>query len=373
MRFVGSVKVPGRYHQYSPDFAAAMPLFSGGKEAEAFQIPVRPAMGDSRFGPRFHQEPNMEPTCAVRPLIVVADDPQRNVFLETHRAPIVFCPRLPWFFKIYIDAGPWFWYQNAANFGIRIRHIVLGRAGRATLLWRIQAMTWRSTMSISRLPILSLGLVLLLVGCGPDAKDRKIQDLTAENAELKNQLGDRERQMNDALAREGECRSTIDGLNQELARMRAGAGKHKETDGWITMPSFDMISIPGSVLFPSGKADLTKEGRSTLARLAQDINSRYSDRDIYVIGHTDNDPIRRSKWKDNWQLGSARSLEVVRTLQQQGVPAGNLVQANCGENRPRASNTGNAAKAQNRRVEFYAVKRNGGVVDREATASALSE
>lgn len=232
-------------------------------------------------------------------------------------------------------------------------------------------MTRKSATSFSRFTISALGLAFLAVGCGPSAKDLKIQDLTAENQELKNQLADREHSTNDALARESECRTTLDSLNQELARMRAsGGGKHKETDGWVTMPSFDMISIPGSVLFPAGKSDLTSQGRSTLARLAQDISSRYNDRDIYVIGHTDNDPIRKSKWKDNWQLGSARSLEVVRELQKSGVPADNLIQANCGEYRPRSTNAGPSAKAQNRRVEFYAVKRNSGMVDKDTSASA---
>ncbi len=210
------------------------------------------------------------------------------------------------------------------------------------------------------------------VGCGPSEKDKKIQDLMAENDQLKNELMDRDRRLNDSMIRDNEARATIDELNRELAQFRAAGGKPtKDADGWITMPSFDMISVPGSVLFDSGKAVLSSRGRSTLAKIADDIRGKYGDRDIYVFGHTDNDPIRKSKWKDNWELGAQRSLTVVRALRDLGLSNDTLVQANCGEYRPKSSNTNKDGKLQNRRVEFYAVKRSSGIVD--ANTSAYGE
>lgn len=216
---------------------------------------------------------------------------------------------------------------------------------------------------ITPITTLALALTALGTGCGPDAKDQKIADLTAENQQLKGELGERERQLNDALVRENEARMSIDELNREIAKMRNGGDKvAKNTDGWVTMPSFDMISVPGNVLFASGRAELTAQGKSTLAKIASDIRSRYADRDIYVFGHTDNEPIRKSKWKDNWELGAARSLTVVRSMRDLGIPNESLVQANCSEYRPKAGNTA-SGKAQNRRVEFYAVKRSSGIID----------
>lgn len=224
-------------------------------------------------------------------------------------------------------------------------------------------MTRMTRKVITSLPLCTLALITLATGCGPDAKDQKISDLTAENQQLKNELGERERQFNDAIVRENEARGTIDELNRELAKFRAGNGdKVAKTDGWITMPSFDMISVPGSVLFASGKADLTAQGRSKLAQMASDIRSRYSDRDIYVFGFTDNDPIRKSKWKDNWELGAARSLTVVRALRDLGISNESLVQANCSQYRPKGN------KAESRRVEFYAVKRNEGIQNADSSA-----
>jgi len=204
------------------------------------------------------------------------------------------------------------------------------------------------------LALVAVALTAFVTGCGPDAKDQKIKDLTAENERLNGDLADRDRQLNDATVRENDARRTIDELNQELAKLRAG-GKAKEGE-WTTFANFDMISVPGSVLFESGSADLSASGRKTLSTVASDIRSRYSDRDIYVIGYTDAEPIQRSKWKDNWELGAHRALTVIRALHENGIAYDQLVQANCGEFRPKKM-ASTKRVAENRRVEFYAVRR----------------
>ena len=212
------------------------------------------------------------------------------------------------------------------------------------------------------------------VGCGADAKDKKIADLTAENEQLRRDVGDRDKQFADCTQREEDARRTIDDLNSQLAMARSRPITPAPTpivnttpvkpsttaDNWVTMPDFDMISIEGSVLFESGRADVRPQAKPTLDKLASAIRSRYNDRDIYVFGHTDNEPIKKSKWKDNWELGAARSLAVVRQLHNTGISYSNLVQANCAEYRPTVPNAGEAGKKQNRRVEFYAVKRKAG-------------
>ncbi|MFQ5428687.1 MAG: OmpA family protein [Phycisphaerae bacterium] len=221
----------------------------------------------------------------------------------------------------------------------------------------------RMTRNLSAsLPFLAL-LALVVTGCGPSKEQLKIEDLTSENDQLKNELNDRDRQLNDAIARENEARSTIDELNRELASLRADAKKSKKSGDWVITDSFAMISVPGELLFPSGKAVLTRSGRRKLATIASDIRARYPDRDIYVFGYTDNEPIRKSKWKDNWELGAARALTVVRAMSEYGIPPSNLVQASCSKYRPKANNSTPQGRAKNRRVEFYAIKRAGGPLD----------
>ncbi len=232
-------------------------------------------------------------------------------------------------------------------------------------------MTWMTRKHLIASCLTSLTLTLALTGCGPDAKQKKIDELTAENDGLKQDLEDRDRKINDGMVRDNDSKSTIDELNQQLAKLRADGSK-QVTDGWQKMPTFDMISVPGSVFFESGKAELTAGGRAKLAQLASDIRSRFDDRDIFVFGHTDDQPIKKSKWKDNWELGAHRSLSVVRALRDLGISNEYLIQANCGEYRPKSANSNDKARLQNRRVEFYAVKKNSGVIE-NTTAKSKSE
>lgn len=230
-------------------------------------------------------------------------------------------------------------------------------------------MTWMTRNPALTASLTAFLLSLGLTGCGPDAKQKKIDELTAEIDGLKQEIEGRDRQMNDSMVRDNDSKSTIDELNQQLAKARADGQK---TEGWITMPNFDMISVPGAVLFEAGKAQLTSGGRAKLAQIASDIQAKYSDRDIFVFGHTDDQPIRKSKWKDNWELGANRSLTVIRALSEHGIPNDSLVQANCGQYRPKTSNSSNQARLQNRRVEFYAVRKNAGVID-STSAKGIGE
>lgn len=216
-------------------------------------------------------------------------------------------------------------------------------------------------MAGKRMAMLALGLAAVALGapgCGPDAKDKRINELTQQLDQARSDLNNRDQQINDLTQREEDSQAAIRNLNKELGDLRAKvakAGQGPEDGKWIGMPGFDMISIPGEVLFDSGKATLKPAGRTTLDRIASDIRARYADRDIYVVGHTDDEPIRKSGWKDNWQLGAERSLTAARYLIGAGIPPSKIVQASCSYYRPRMPNTSADSRRQNRRVEFYAV------------------
>lgn len=237
--------------------------------------------------------------------------------------------------------------------------------------------------------LLASVLMVMLVGCGQTPEQKRIAELSAENEALRSQLNDKDRQLNDMTGRDESASGAVSGLrgeNQslrdqlaasqaELAKLRSqppatGTRGDIPEGQWVQMPGFDMLSISGEVLFDSGKSTLKPTGKTTLDRIASEIRSRYPDRDIFVFGHTDNEPIKRSGWKDNWQLGSERALTCVRTLVGAGIPSSRLIQANCGENRPRVANNNANNKRMNRRVEFYAVEKKGNRGLMESTASA---
>lgn len=106
------------------------------------------------------------------------------------------------------------------------------------------------------------------------------------------------------------------------------------------------VTLPTAILFDSGKASL-KGSTATLDQVVGVLRNQYSGNEIDVVGHTDTDPIKKSKWEDNWQLSTERALSVVRYLQKRGLPATLLRACGAGQYRPRGPN-----KAQNRRVEI---------------------
>ena len=108
-------------------------------------------------------------------------------------------------------------------------------------------------------------------------------------------------------------------------------------------------------MFKSGKVTLRRESKNVLSKIASEITGSFAGKDVYVFGHTDTDPIKKSKWKDNRQLSTERSLAVVRYLQTQSVSPKSLVACGCGEHRPMTSNSSSSGRSKNRRVEIFAV------------------
>jgi chemotaxis protein MotB len=116
------------------------------------------------------------------------------------------------------------------------------------------------------------------------------------------------------------------------------------------------ITLESDVSFASGSHQLTKSGKATLDAVARELNGQFAANQVRVIGHTDSDPIRKSPYKDNWELGSERALGVIRYLHdERGIKAERLVAASRGENAPLAENSSKESKARNRRVEIVVV------------------
>jgi len=113
------------------------------------------------------------------------------------------------------------------------------------------------------------------------------------------------------------------------------------------------FSILSEVLFASGKAELSKEGKATLKKAAEIIRAKYAGADIEVRGHTDNVPIRYSPYKSNWELSSARALAVVHYLtESEGFSAAQITTTAYGDTRPAASNSTAEGRQKNRRAEI---------------------
>lgn len=112
-----------------------------------------------------------------------------------------------------------------------------------------------------------------------------------------------------------------------------------------------VIHLPQDILFESGSANLSRDGRQTLGEVAG-VLAELTDRRFQVEGHTDNVPISTARFPSNWELSAARSLSVVHLLTEQGVSPENLSGAGYGEHQPVASNENPEDRRRNRRIEI---------------------
>jgi Flagellar motor protein len=111
-------------------------------------------------------------------------------------------------------------------------------------------------------------------------------------------------------------------------------------------------------LFNSGKADLLPSGQAALLNIIKIVSQNSSAIKLITIeGNTDNVPIRNSEFKDNWDLSVTRAVNVLRTVQGYNIiDPSKLAAVGYGEYQPIDTNTTDAGRAHNRRVDFVIQK-----------------
>ena len=172
-----------------------------------------------------------------------------------------------------------------------------------------------------------------------DHKDlaARYQQLQAENSELGARavdaafLEEQKRKVADLLARYGSgSPDAVSGV--EVVRIGEGYA----------------FRVAGGVLFSPGQNALSEGGKQTLSKLLDSLQGRR----IRVEGHTDSQPIVRSRWGTNLRLSIERAMSVADYLIQSGLPADKVSSAGYGEYRPAVEGNSEAAWKKNRRVEI---------------------
>ena len=198
---------------------------------------------------------------------------------------------------------------------------------------------------------------LLAGGCG---NPKKMADLESQNQNLRGQLNRASADLASAMKERDRINERLKAALRDAEALKAELAGRPEPQtapaGWTAVPGGGMIAIEENILFAPGKATLRDEARKTLDGIVSTVNGEYSNKDIMVFGHTDDRPIKKSGWQDNWQLSTERGLAVVRYLKEHGVGPDRLVAAGCGEFRPRVANSSEPNRLSNRRVEIFAIE-----------------
>ena len=135
---------------------------------------------------------------------------------------------------------------------------------------------------------------------------------------------------------------------EEADRKAADAAREAEVAKTLPEPPKTTVF---SVYFNLGQTKLKEEGLAELEKAAEFIKSN-SGATVKVEGHTDNIPVVRSSYTNNWVLSQARAKAVTKHLTEKlGVPAEAISETiGVAFYKPVASNTGED-KVKNRRVD----------------------
>jgi chemotaxis protein MotB len=109
------------------------------------------------------------------------------------------------------------------------------------------------------------------------------------------------------------------------------------------------ITVASDLLFNSGSATLKKSAKSTLSAVANSLTSSYPNKTLVIMGYTDTDNIKKSKFKSNWHLAFDRAWSVREFLVSKGVNKNNIAIESWGPTRPLAT------KSASRRVDIVIV------------------
>ena len=153
---------------------------------------------------------------------------------------------------------------------------------------------------------------------------------------------------------------------QELARYRSEFfGRLRDVLG--PQPGIrivgDRFVFQSEVLFSKGSDQLENEGQKQIQQLAGTLRAitvkipKNIDWILRVDGHTDQIPIRTTRFPSNWELSTARAISVVKFLVQRGISPTNLAATGFGEFQPIDPRDTEEAYIRNRRIELKLTQR----------------
>jgi chemotaxis protein MotB len=125
----------------------------------------------------------------------------------------------------------------------------------------------------------------------------------------------------------------------------------------------DRFVLQSEILFGSGSADLGREGKYHLLKVAEilkQLSKKIPENINWILridGHTDRIPIHNKQFASNWDLSTARAVSVVRFLADQGIPEDRMTAAGFSKFHPLDPSNTPEAYRKNRRIEIKLTSR----------------
>jgi chemotaxis protein MotB len=195
---------------------------------------------------------------------------------------------------------------------------------------------------------------MILGGCNKANKD--LEAAQAESAELREKVATLDQSNRDKDGKIAElqtslanCQSTQKPVDMGGEEKPTGK-KPKNSDEKTSKGTGERFTLSGDVLFEPGQATLKAGAKKAIDTVIAEIKSKHKSGDIRVEGHTDSDPIKKSKFASNQALSEARAEAVRKYMISKGIAASRIEAVGYGAKKPLKN------KAASRRVEIVVAK-----------------
>jgi chemotaxis protein MotB len=176
--------------------------------------------------------------------------------------------------------------------------------------------------------------------------------LEQKNTATQQQVGTLEQQKAALLAASQQRQQQYDALVKGLSKeVEKGQIQVRQYQNMLA------VDLAEQIFFDSGRATLKAGGKDVLKKVGEALKG-YENKVIRVVGHTDNVPVAKSlqgAFPSNWELSVARATNVVRFLQEVGIPPQRMVASGRGEYDPIAPNDTPEGRQKNRRIEIMLI------------------
>jgi chemotaxis protein MotB len=208
--------------------------------------------------------------------------------------------------------------------------------------------------------VIALLAIFVMSGCAYCAKKVKKTGCETENQNLRNQVTRLQKQKTREISDLEKAKLDLENaLMKEISNYKA---KLEMTERGL------VITFLSEVFFDSGKDMILENGKESIRKVAVVLNRDVPKSSVAIEGHTDNQPIKYSGWKTNWELSSARALSVLHYLIDECEVAPTRLSANgYGEFRPVAANDTTENMQKNRRVEIVILPSNVSKITKEVS------
>jgi chemotaxis protein MotB len=182
---------------------------------------------------------------------------------------------------------------------------------------------------------------------------QSVKDLSGERTELSKTLADTRAKLEDLAKKQAAAEARLAQFKTLVTKFKRmsqeGRGRALIRRGQM------IVEIPTDHLFEAGKTAVSNDGKNTLAEVAKALKGMEG-RKYQVAGHTDNVKLdKKTKFTSNWELSTARAVEVTKVLVDNGMDQSSLSAGGFAEFSPAASNDTDEGRKKNRRIEIILV------------------